>query len=76
MASDGSAPDEHVLLSGLAFPESPRWHKGRLWLCDWVAQQVIAVDLDVPERGHRRDPRVAVLDRLASGRAPGDRLGR
>jgi sugar lactone lactonase YvrE len=39
-------PDARVLLSGLAFPESPRWHEGRLWLSDWVAQQVIAVDLD------------------------------
>jgi sugar lactone lactonase YvrE len=34
-----------TLLNGLAFPESPRWHEGRLWLCDWIAQEVIAVDL-------------------------------
>jgi sugar lactone lactonase YvrE len=24
--------------------ESPRWHNGRLWVCDWGAQQIVAVD--------------------------------
>jgi sugar lactone lactonase YvrE len=33
-----------VLLEGIAFPESPRWHDGRLWFSDWMAHQVIAVD--------------------------------
>src|SRR5947207_1571322 len=23
--------------------ESPRWHDGRLWICDWVAQEVVAL---------------------------------
>ena len=36
--------DRHVLLAGLAFPESPRWHDGRLWVSDWGANEVIAVD--------------------------------
>jgi sugar lactone lactonase YvrE len=35
-----------VLLDRLAFGESPRWHDGRLWLCDWGAQEVLAVDGD------------------------------
>jgi sugar lactone lactonase YvrE len=35
-----------ILLTGLAMGESPRWHCGRLWLSDWGAQQIIAVDLD------------------------------
>lgn len=35
-----------VLLSGLAFPESPRWHNGRLLVSDWGAHEVIAVDLE------------------------------
>lgn len=39
-----SAPDPRVLLSGLVFPESPRWHDGRLWVSDWGAHEVIAVD--------------------------------
>jgi sugar lactone lactonase YvrE len=34
-----------TLLTGLAFGESPRWHEGRLWLSNWVAQEIIAVDL-------------------------------
>lgn len=24
--------------------ESPRWHEGRLWVADWVAQEIVAVD--------------------------------
>ena len=35
-----------VLLTDIAFGESPRWHEGRLWFCDWVAKEVVAVDLD------------------------------
>ena len=35
-----------VLLSGLGIPESPRWHEGRLWFCNWVDRQVVAVGLD------------------------------
>jgi sugar lactone lactonase YvrE len=38
-----------VMLEGIAFPESPRWHDGRLWFSDWVAHQVIALD---PDGGH------------------------
>jgi sugar lactone lactonase YvrE len=33
-----------TLLTGLAFGESPRWHDGRLWVSDWAAHEVIAVD--------------------------------
>ena len=39
-------PEPHPPLTDLAFPESPRWHDDRLWLSDWGAQEVIAVDLD------------------------------
>jgi sugar lactone lactonase YvrE len=35
-----------ILLSGISFGESPRWHEGRLWFCDWGAEELIAVDLD------------------------------
>ena len=35
-----------VLLTGIAFGESPRWHDGRLWFADWGAKQVVAVDSD------------------------------
>ncbi len=42
--TDDHRSDRHVLLAGLAFPESPRWHDGRLWVSDWGANEVIAVD--------------------------------
>jgi sugar lactone lactonase YvrE len=34
-----------ILLDGLIFPEAPRWHNGKLWFSDVLAQQVMAVDL-------------------------------
>ena len=33
-----------MLLDGLVFPESPRWHDGALWLSDWGAHQVLRYD--------------------------------
>ncbi|MEV0154925.1 SMP-30/gluconolactonase/LRE family protein [Micromonospora sp. NPDC050686] len=39
-----SAP--RVLLDGLAFGESPRWHDGRLWVADWGAGEVLTVDAE------------------------------
>src|ERR671938_985291 len=39
-------PELHTLLTDLALGESPRWHADRLWLSDWGAQEVIAVDHD------------------------------
>jgi sugar lactone lactonase YvrE len=32
-------------MTGLAMGESPRWHDERLWLSDWGAQEIVAVDL-------------------------------
>jgi sugar lactone lactonase YvrE len=37
-------PELRTLISGLAFPESPRWHDDRLWFSDWGAHEVIALD--------------------------------
>lgn len=34
-----------VLLEGIVFGESPRWHDGRLWFSDWGSHQVIALDV-------------------------------
>jgi sugar lactone lactonase YvrE len=39
-----------VVLEGLAFPEGPRWHDGRLWFSDMHAHEVVAVDLATGER--------------------------
>ena len=36
--------------TGFQMGESPRWHDGRFWMCDWMAGQVLAFDGDgVPE---------------------------
>jgi sugar lactone lactonase YvrE len=35
-----------TLMDGIAFGESPRWHDGRLWFCDWAAETLIALSLD------------------------------
>ena len=66
-----SRPDPHVLLADLAFPESPRWHDGRLWFSDWGAHEVIAVDLGGQERGRRAR---ASHSRCASTHLPDGRL--
>jgi sugar lactone lactonase YvrE len=35
-----------VLLEGLAMPESPRWHNGRLWFSNWGTDEIVAVDVE------------------------------
>jgi sugar lactone lactonase YvrE len=45
-SKEASAPSAKTLITGLALGESPRWHDGRLWLSDWGAQELIAVDLE------------------------------
>jgi len=42
---ESSVSELQVLMTGIAFGESPRWHDDRLWFCDWGAQELIAVDL-------------------------------
>ena len=39
-----------IFATGLRMGESPRWHDGRLWVCDWVAGEVLSYD----EQGDRR----------------------
>ncbi|WP_283136496.1 SMP-30/gluconolactonase/LRE family protein [Rhizohabitans arisaemae] len=38
-----------VLMEGIVFGESLRWHDGRLWFSDWGANQVIALGEGGPE---------------------------
>jgi sugar lactone lactonase YvrE len=45
----GSLISMTVLMEGITFGESPRWHDGRVWFSDWGAHQVIALD---PQDGH------------------------
>jgi sugar lactone lactonase YvrE len=42
----GGTAEPRTLLSGLAIGESPRWHEDRLWVCNWGAQEAVAVDLE------------------------------
>jgi hypothetical protein len=54
-----------VLLSGLRIPESPGWHEGRLWFCNWIDRPVVAIGLDARQRWPRRPDRQAIrLERL------------
>ena len=39
-------PELQILLTGIEFGESPRWHDDCLWFSDWGAQEIIAVDLE------------------------------
>src|SRR4029450_763375 len=61
-----------VLMEGIVFGESPRWHDGRVWFSDWGAHQVIALD---PEGGHEAvvpvPPLPMCIDFLPDGRLMG-----
>ncbi len=35
-----------LVLDGLGFPESTRWHDGRVWLCNWGTGEVLAATDD------------------------------
>jgi sugar lactone lactonase YvrE len=72
-----------VLLAGLGIPESPRWHEGRLWFCNWIERQVMAVDLDgkaevMATRDPGSHPMGYSIDWLPDGRllTTGDKLRR
>jgi len=36
----------NILMTGVVFGESPRWHDGRLWFSDWGAGRVLSLDAD------------------------------
>jgi sugar lactone lactonase YvrE len=38
--------ETRIVVDGLGFPESTRWHDGRAWLCNWGAGEVLAVGGD------------------------------
>jgi sugar lactone lactonase YvrE len=61
--------EPQILLDGLAFPESPRWHDDRLWVSDWGAHEVIAVDLGGTSEVVARVPSFPMcIDFLPDGR--------
>ncbi|QBD75795.1 SMP-30/gluconolactonase/LRE family protein [Ktedonosporobacter rubrisoli] len=45
MPNTSSMPEPKVLLDGLAYVETPRWHEGRLWFAHWGTGEIVAVDL-------------------------------
>jgi sugar lactone lactonase YvrE len=63
-------PAPKTLLTGLAIGESPRWHRQRLWLCNWGTQEVVTVDLDGNRRVEARVPTTVPfsIDWLPDGR--------
>jgi sugar lactone lactonase YvrE len=38
--------EPEIVMTGLTLGESPRWHDGRLWVCNWIGGQVLAIALD------------------------------
>jgi sugar lactone lactonase YvrE len=69
MGSSESVPAPRTLMNGLAFGESPRWHDGRLWVSDWGAQELIAVDLEGNSEVILALPSFpSCIDRLPDGR--------
>jgi sugar lactone lactonase YvrE len=75
--------EPEVLLTGLGIPESPRWHDGRLWFCNWIERQVVAVSLDggtevMATRDPGSHPMGYSIDWLPDGRllVTGDQLRR
>jgi sugar lactone lactonase YvrE len=75
--------EPEILLSGLGIPESPRWHEGRLWFCNWIERQVVAVGLDgraqvMATRDPQSHPMGYSIDWLPDGRllVTGDKLCR
>ena len=67
-----------VVLDGLIFGESPRWHEGRLWVADWAAHELITLDPDGARQVVEHPPAIpACFDWLPDGRlllVAGDRL--
>ena len=47
MPANPSMPERpQVLMTGLVFGESPRWHDGRLWVADWGAREIVVLAPD------------------------------
>ncbi len=58
-----------VLLEGLKFPESPRWHEDKLWFVDIDGHKVLTVDLNgISETILERDDQVSGLGWLPDNR--------
>jgi sugar lactone lactonase YvrE len=72
-----------VLVGELGIPESPRWHQGRLWFCNWIDRQIVAIGLDgrteiMATRDPASHPMGYSIDWLPDGRllSTGDQVRR
>jgi sugar lactone lactonase YvrE len=65
----GARTETQILMTGLAFGESPRWHDDRLWFSNWCMQEIIAVDLQGKSEVTGRVPSFTFsIDWLRDGR--------
>jgi sugar lactone lactonase YvrE len=61
--------DPRAILTDIVLGESPRWHDGRVWFCDWGAGEVVVVDADgKPEVVARMQGMPFCIDWLPDGR--------
>jgi sugar lactone lactonase YvrE len=58
-----------IVKDGLVLGESPRWHAGRLWVADWGAKEILAIDESGAAEVVLRAPELPVcFDWLPDGR--------
>lgn len=58
-----------LFAAGIRMGESPRWHDGRFWMCDWLAGEVLAFTADgAPQVMARIDGLPVSIDWLPDGR--------
>jgi sugar lactone lactonase YvrE len=63
--------ETRLVADGLGFPESTRWHDGRVWLCNWGAGEILAVTADGAREVMGRVPPQTIpfsIDWLPDGR--------
>lgn len=65
-----NATDIRTVLTGLVVGESPRWHEGKLWFCNWGAKEIRTLDSDGRSEIIAEGPTPAgyCIDFLADGR--------
>ena len=59
MSSTTPMPEPRVLVDGLAYVESPRWHEDRLWFAHWERAR------SLPSISALRDHRARLSGRLS-----------
>jgi sugar lactone lactonase YvrE len=58
-----------IFATGIAMGESPRWHDGRFWMCDWLAGEVLSFSSSDDRRVEARvDGLPFSIDWLPDGR--------